>query len=225
MLSHFSCVWLFRTLYTIGCKVPLSMGFSRQEHWSRLLGPPQGIFLTQESNLSLLRLLYWLAVFYSSTTQETPYASSTNPCSPQPFTQGLRFVSVLWVRDSLGILSALLAPLFPKWLLLCSECFWTWLPLNPLLLSSMDCLVSSTFQPFTVNSSTSSLLSFSPGWLEADVDQPNLCSWFFTPSPGRVTLNSDMRLHQGGPSDHGARLRAQPDAHPDPDITKPLKST
>ena len=71
------------------------MGFSKQERWSGLLGPPQGIFLTQESNLSLLHLLHWLAVFYSCATQEAPYASSPNPCRPQSFTQGLRFVSVL----------------------------------------------------------------------------------------------------------------------------------
>ena len=29
MLSHFSCVWLFVTLWTVACQEPLSMGFSR----------------------------------------------------------------------------------------------------------------------------------------------------------------------------------------------------
>ena len=33
VLSHFS-VRLFATLWTVACQVPLSMGFSRQEHWS-----------------------------------------------------------------------------------------------------------------------------------------------------------------------------------------------
>ena len=36
MLSHFSCVRLFETLWTIASQAPLSMGFSRQEYWSGL---------------------------------------------------------------------------------------------------------------------------------------------------------------------------------------------
>ena len=36
MLSHFSCVRLFVTLWTIDCQAPLSMGFFRQEYCSRL---------------------------------------------------------------------------------------------------------------------------------------------------------------------------------------------
>ena len=40
MLSCFSCVQLIATLWTIVCKAPLSMGFSRQEYWSELPCPP-----------------------------------------------------------------------------------------------------------------------------------------------------------------------------------------
>ena len=36
MRSRFSHVWLFATLWTIAHQAPLSMGFSRQEYWSRL---------------------------------------------------------------------------------------------------------------------------------------------------------------------------------------------
>ena len=36
MLSRFSGVRLFATLWTVTCQVPVSMGFSRQEYWSRL---------------------------------------------------------------------------------------------------------------------------------------------------------------------------------------------
>ena len=36
LLSHFSCVRLFVTLWTIARQAPLSMGFSRQEYWSEL---------------------------------------------------------------------------------------------------------------------------------------------------------------------------------------------
>ena len=40
MLSCFSRVQLFVTLWTIAHQAPLSMGFSRQEYWSGLPFPP-----------------------------------------------------------------------------------------------------------------------------------------------------------------------------------------
>ena len=40
VLSHFSRVWLFVTLWTTDPQAPLSMGFSRQEHWSGVPCPP-----------------------------------------------------------------------------------------------------------------------------------------------------------------------------------------
>ena len=58
LLSHFSHVQLFVTLWTIACQAPLSMGFSRQEHWSGLLFPPPGHLPDQGSNLYLLHLLH-----------------------------------------------------------------------------------------------------------------------------------------------------------------------
>ena len=39
VLSHFSRVWLFVTLWTVARQAPLSMRFSRQEHWSGLPCP------------------------------------------------------------------------------------------------------------------------------------------------------------------------------------------
>ena len=42
VLSCFSCVQLFVTLWTVARQVPLSMGFSRQEYWSGLPCPPPG---------------------------------------------------------------------------------------------------------------------------------------------------------------------------------------
>ena len=41
VLSDFSCVQLFATLWTVVSYVPLSMGFFRQEYWSGLPCPPQ----------------------------------------------------------------------------------------------------------------------------------------------------------------------------------------
>ena len=43
-LSHFGCVWLCATPWTVAHQAPLSMGFSRQEYWSGLTCPLQGIF-------------------------------------------------------------------------------------------------------------------------------------------------------------------------------------
>ena len=42
MLSRFSHVQLFATLWTIALQAPPSMGFPRQEHWSGLPCPPPG---------------------------------------------------------------------------------------------------------------------------------------------------------------------------------------
>ena len=42
MLSNYSSVCLFVTLWTVAGQAPLSVGFSRQEHWSGLPFPPPG---------------------------------------------------------------------------------------------------------------------------------------------------------------------------------------
>ena len=42
MFSHFSNVCLFVTLWTISCKAPLLMGFSRKEYWSGQPVPSPG---------------------------------------------------------------------------------------------------------------------------------------------------------------------------------------
>ena len=57
MPSDFSRVWLFVTPWTVARQAPLSMRFSRQEHWSGVPCPPPTfprIFLTPGSNLHLL---------------------------------------------------------------------------------------------------------------------------------------------------------------------------
>ena len=42
MLNHFSRVPLCETLWTLAHQAPLSVGFSREEYWSGLPGPPPG---------------------------------------------------------------------------------------------------------------------------------------------------------------------------------------
>ena len=74
VLSRFSCVQLFVTRWTVARPAPLSMGSSRQECWSGLPCPPQGIFPTQKSNCHLLSLLHWQA-------SSVPLAPPGEPCS------------------------------------------------------------------------------------------------------------------------------------------------
>ena len=71
-LIYYLCYCYFAHLITAICScviltiahwAPLSTGFSRQEYWTELPCPPQGIFLTQRSNLGLLhcrQILYHL---------------------------------------------------------------------------------------------------------------------------------------------------------------------
>ena len=61
VLSLFSCVRLWATLWPLPHEVPLSVGFPRQEYWSGLPLPSRGIFPSQGWNPHLLCLLHWQA--------------------------------------------------------------------------------------------------------------------------------------------------------------------
>ena len=71
VLSRFICLWLFATLWTVVCQVPLSMGFSRQEYCSGLPFPPT--WDLPEPGIELLSLMSPALAggfFTSSTTWE-----------------------------------------------------------------------------------------------------------------------------------------------------------
>ena len=59
MLSHFSPVRVFVTLWTVARQASLSLGFSSQEYWSRLPFPTWGDLPIQGSNPRLICFLYW----------------------------------------------------------------------------------------------------------------------------------------------------------------------
>ena len=59
MLSHFSCVQLFATPWTVAHQAPLSMGISRQEQRSELPCPPPGDLPNPGIKPRLLHLLRW----------------------------------------------------------------------------------------------------------------------------------------------------------------------
>ena len=74
MLSLFSRVWLFVTLWTAACQAALSVGFSRQEYWSGLPCPchdlPPEIFPIQGLNPCLLWHLHSRWILYRWVTKE-----------------------------------------------------------------------------------------------------------------------------------------------------------
>ena len=70
VLSRFSCVWLFATLWKVAHQTPLSMEFSRQEHWSGLPCPHQGGFPNPGIELCFLRLLHCRWILYCWATRE-----------------------------------------------------------------------------------------------------------------------------------------------------------
>ena len=69
VLSRFSHVLLFATLWTIAHKAPLSMGFSRQEYWSGCHFLLQGIFTNQDGTCLIFPALAG-GFFTSSITWE-----------------------------------------------------------------------------------------------------------------------------------------------------------
>ena len=69
MLSHFSLVWLFVTLWTIACQASSSMRFSRQEYWGGLPFPPPGyLYDSGIEPASQLNLEPWLAGRFFTTS-------------------------------------------------------------------------------------------------------------------------------------------------------------
>ena len=75
MLSHFSRVQLFATLWTVAHQAPLFMGFSRQEYWRGLPCPPPedlpdpGIELTSPASPALQADSLLLSHLEASTKQ------------------------------------------------------------------------------------------------------------------------------------------------------------
>ena len=72
VLSHFSQVQLFETLWTVAHQTPLSMGFSRQEYWSGLPCPPPGALPDPEIEPTSLMSPVLAGRFFITHTTFTP---------------------------------------------------------------------------------------------------------------------------------------------------------
>ena len=66
VLSHFSHVRLFVTLWTVAHQAPLPMGLSRQEYWNGLPFPPPGQFSSFWINAPGLKWSEWWQIWISS---------------------------------------------------------------------------------------------------------------------------------------------------------------
>ena len=73
VLSHFSCVLFFVTPWSVALQAPLSVGFSKQEYWSRLPFSSPGDLPNPEVQLTSLRTIALPGRFFTTTTTwETP---------------------------------------------------------------------------------------------------------------------------------------------------------
>ena len=107
-----SCVRFFVTLWTLALQAPLSMGFSRQEHWSRLPFPPLGDLL----NPGIEPLSPALAgrFFTTSTAWEAQVLVLFVPCIIEPrqtplfgivssSVSQLRLLSTYWMQRNMPL--------------------------------------------------------------------------------------------------------------------------
>ena len=79
VLSRYSRVRLFVTLWTLALQAPLSLGFSRQEHWSGLPCPPPGHLSDPRIKpASLMSPALAGGFFNTSATWEAPPSSFFN---------------------------------------------------------------------------------------------------------------------------------------------------
>ena len=142
VLSHVSHVRPFATLWNVACQVPLSMGSSRQEYWSRLPCPPprdlQGWNGTQRWNLCLSCLLHWHAGSLPPHHLGSPkYASrgchlhSSGSWQGQrsPYQEGNK-ITVWWQSTSQFTRRTKHLLNLRSWVFVLWGLFWSWLPIK-----------------------------------------------------------------------------------------------
>ena len=122
VLSHFSHVWLSVTLWTVACKALLSMGFSRQEHWSGLPCPPLGNLPDPGIEPASLRSLALAGGFFmTSTTWEAPTGIILQTFSLLFTAELLKRVSLVTSWFPVFSAPCLLASMSPRGLCLCAQ--------------------------------------------------------------------------------------------------------
>ena len=111
MLSHFSCIWLCVTLWTVACQVPLSMRFSRQEYWNGLLCPPPGDRPDPGTEpMSLFSPALAGGFFTTSTTWEAPEDTDHSYHTGKAAAALPRSLLIPWISSELPCLLTFLYP-------------------------------------------------------------------------------------------------------------------
>ena len=108
LLSHFSRVPLFVTLWTVGHQAPLSMGFSRKEYWSELPCPPPGESLWPRDRICVSCNSCISGWFFTTEPLGKPtYVNPNLPIHPSPL---LAFVSIHLFSMSISISALQIRP-------------------------------------------------------------------------------------------------------------------
>ena len=108
MLSHFCHVPVFATLWTVAHQAPVSMGFSREEYWSRLLCFPPGDLLNPGIKPESLMSPAWKAGSLLLAPPGKPFemviiavmmieSSDLHPHLPRGITCGLLKITHTWL--------------------------------------------------------------------------------------------------------------------------------
>ena len=104
LLSCFSCVLLFVTLWAVACQAPMSMGFSRQEYWSGWLCPPPGDLSHPGIEPTSLTSSSSASFFTASATWEAPIQLTDTikwpPCLSQLFWMWVCIRMIQYCKDS-----------------------------------------------------------------------------------------------------------------------------
>ena len=79
MLSHFSRVRLYETLWTVACQAPLPMELSRQEYWSGLPCPTPGDLPDPGIKLASLRSLALADGFFTTSATGKRLSPGNSP--------------------------------------------------------------------------------------------------------------------------------------------------
>ena len=94
-LCEATCVWLFVTPWTVARQAPVSMGFSRQEYWSRLpCLPPRHL---PDPGIELASLISPVLPGRFLTTSATWEAQHQPEGFPNAYCQAQPFICLIWV--------------------------------------------------------------------------------------------------------------------------------
>ena len=79
VLSHFSHVQLYVTLWAVSHQTPMPMGFSRQEHWNGMPCPPPGNHLNPQTEPASLTSPTLAGGFFTTSATREAHTPERSP--------------------------------------------------------------------------------------------------------------------------------------------------